>query len=62
MNLEVSCTQDLPPDDSNHDLDTPKYGLWKSEYLSSLFLSLSRGGRRLSLKNDGNPKLLRGSL
>ena len=27
--MEVSYTQDLPLDDSNHNLDTPKCELWK---------------------------------
>ena len=42
---KVSYTQDLPPDDSNHDLNTPKCGLWKEGGHGSLSLSLSRGGR-----------------
>ena len=29
MNPDVSYTQNLPPDDSNHDFDTPKCGLGK---------------------------------
>ena len=41
MNLEVSYTQDLPPDDSNHNLDTPKCGIWKWWSLDSQCLSLS---------------------
>ena len=41
MNLEVSYTQDLLPDDLNHDLGTPKYGLWKRESLDSHYLFLS---------------------
>ena len=41
MNLEVSYTQDLSLDDSNHDLGTPKYGLWQGGSLSSHYLSLS---------------------
>ena len=41
MNLEVSYTQDLPLDDLNHDLDTPKCGLWKWWSLGSYHLSLS---------------------
>ena len=41
MNLEVSYTQDLPSDNSNHDLGTPKCRLWKEGSLSSHFLSFS---------------------
>ena len=29
MNLEVPYTKDLPLDDLDHDLDTPKCGPWK---------------------------------
>ena len=39
--MEVLYTQDLPLDDLNHDLDTPKYGLWNEDLLAftiSLFL------------------------
>ena len=39
MNLEVSYTQDLPLNDSNHNLDTPKCGLWKGLYLGSHYVS-----------------------
>ena len=38
---EVSYTLDLLTDDSNHDLGTPKCGLWKKEGCDSLSLSLS---------------------
>ena len=41
MNPEVSYTQDLSPDDSNHDLDAPKCGLWKWWSFGSRYLSLS---------------------
>ena len=41
MNLEVSYTQDLLPDDSNHDLDTPKCGVWNGWSLGSHYLFLS---------------------
>ena len=39
---KVSYTQDLLPDDLNHNLGTPKYELWKGEILGSL----SKGGRQ----------------
>ena len=38
--LEVLYTQDLLPNDLNLDLWTPKYGLWKGEYLNSLSLKM----------------------
>ena len=41
MNLEVSYTQDLLPDNSNHNLDTPKCGLWKIFSLGSHYFFLS---------------------
>ena len=37
---EVSYTQDLSPDNSNHDLGTPKCGFWKGGGYNSLSLSL----------------------
>ena len=42
MNLEVLYTQDFPLDNLNHDLGTPKCGLWKegSLYPHFLFLTL----------------------
>ena len=52
---EVSYTQDLQPDDSNHDLGVPKCGLWKGGDYNSLSLSLSGGGTRLSPKVIGKP-------
>ena len=39
-NMEVSCTQDLPSNDLNHDLGTPKCELWKGGLLSSLSLKV----------------------
>ena len=42
--LEVPFTQNLLLDDSNHDISTQKYGVWKSRNLGSL----SESERRLS--------------
>ena len=41
MNMEVSYTQDLLPNDPNHNLDTLKCGLWKRWSLGFHYLSLS---------------------
>ena len=41
MNLEVSYTQYLLPNDTNHNLGTLKSWLWKGGSLSSHYLSLS---------------------
>ena len=44
--MEVSYTQDFSPDDLNHDLSTPKCGVWKGENIEAL--SFSGGGRWLT--------------
>ena len=47
---EVLYTQDLPPNDSNHYLGTPKCGLWNGGDYNSLYFSLFGGRRQLSPK------------
>ena len=41
MNLEILYTQDLLPNDLNHDLDTPKCGLWNGVSLGSYYFFFS---------------------
>ena len=41
MNMKFLSIQDFLLDDLNHDLDTPKYGLWNGGSLGSHFLFLS---------------------